>query len=134
MMGTPNAATRLALLESLFDSTLAIGEPSREEFIALSASYDPVLDAELRALLAAHASSDSRLALPGRLERDFADRFVGTRRGEISAPQRRECTRHASVSRRAPDPRYAGAPEHRLTGGRWRDARRSAVLRDGVHR
>jgi serine/threonine-protein kinase len=83
----PISATRLALLESLFDAALALTEPSREEFIALSASHDPLLESELRDLLAAHALSDSAFSLPGAGVRDLAERYVGTRLGayEIGA-------------------------------------------------
>ncbi|MCC7054702.1 MAG: serine/threonine protein kinase [Gemmatimonadaceae bacterium] len=83
----PLSAARLALLESLFDAALGIPADSRDEFISLSASHDPILESELRALLEAHALSDSAFASPVRGERDLAERYVGARLGayEIGA-------------------------------------------------
>ncbi len=81
MAGAPLSATRLALLESLFDTALALDDDSREEFISLSASHDPTLESDLRALLAAHARTDSALALPVRREWELAEGYVGTRLG-----------------------------------------------------
>jgi serine/threonine protein kinase/tetratricopeptide (TPR) repeat protein len=75
------SATRMVLLESLFDGALALPEPSREEFIAISASHDPWLEAELRGLLAAHARTDSEFVLPVRVEHELAERYVGSRLG-----------------------------------------------------
>ncbi len=75
------SATRMVLLESLFDGALALPEPSREEFIAISSSHDPWLESELRGLLAAHARSDSEFVLPVRVEHELAERYVGSRLG-----------------------------------------------------
>jgi eukaryotic-like serine/threonine-protein kinase len=81
------SATRLVLLESLFDAALSLPEQSRETFIAESTSHDPVLASELRALLSAHALSDSAFASPLRVERDLGQRWIGARLGayEIGA-------------------------------------------------
>jgi eukaryotic-like serine/threonine-protein kinase len=81
------SATRLVLLESLFDAALSLPEDSREPFIAESTSHDPALASELRALLSAHALSDSVFASPVRVERDPGERWIGTRLGayEIGA-------------------------------------------------
>ena len=73
--------TRLALLESLFDAALGLPETVRESFIDESTSHDPALAAELRALLSAHAMSDSAFVSPMRFERDLSERWVGARLG-----------------------------------------------------
>lgn len=73
--------TRLALLESLFDAALSLPETSRETFIDESTSHDPALAAELRALLSAHALSDSAFASPLRRDRALSERWVGARLG-----------------------------------------------------
>ena len=88
MPSAPISATRLALLESLFDAALGLPEASRDEFIALSTSHDPSLESELRGLLSAHALSDSAFASPVRAERDFAERYVGTRLGAYEIGKR----------------------------------------------
>ena len=81
MAATPMSATRLALLESLFDAVLSLPETSRETFIDESTSHDPALAAELRALLSAHALSDSAFASPLRRDRALSERWVGARLG-----------------------------------------------------
>jgi eukaryotic-like serine/threonine-protein kinase len=73
--------TRLALLESLFDAALGLPEPSRELFIEESTSHDPALAAELRALLSAHALSDSAFATPVRVDRALSERWIGAKLG-----------------------------------------------------
>ncbi len=73
--------TRLALLESLFDAALGLPETSRELFIDESTSHDPGLAAELRALLSAHALSDSAFASPLRADRALSDRWIGAKLG-----------------------------------------------------
>ncbi|MBC7842383.1 MAG: serine/threonine protein kinase [Gemmatimonadaceae bacterium] len=80
--------TRLALLESLFDAALGLPETVRESFIDESTSHDPGLAAELRALLSAHALSDSVFVSPVHLDRDqLSHRWIGARLGayEIGA-------------------------------------------------
>ncbi len=81
MADAPMTPTRLALLESLFDAALGMPETSRESFIDESTSHDPALAAELRALLSAHALSDSVFASPLRQDRDLSERWVGARLG-----------------------------------------------------
>jgi eukaryotic-like serine/threonine-protein kinase len=73
--------TRLALLESLFDAALGLPETVRESFIDESTSHDPALAAELRALLSAHALSESAFASPVRADRDLSQRWIGARLG-----------------------------------------------------
>ena len=87
MADTPMSPTRLALLESLFDAALSMPETARESFIAESSSHDPALESELRALLSAHAISDSAFASPVHSARDRSDRWIGARLGawEIGA-------------------------------------------------
>jgi eukaryotic-like serine/threonine-protein kinase len=81
MSNTPMSPTRLALLESLFDAVLSLPETSRETFIEESTSHDPALAAELRALLSAHALSDSAFASPMQTDRFASDRWIGSRLG-----------------------------------------------------
>ena len=81
MADTPMSPTRLALLESLFDAVLSLPETSRELFIDESTSHDPGLAAELRALLSAHAFSDSTFASPLRTDRALSDRWIGVKLG-----------------------------------------------------
>ena len=81
MSAAPMSPTRLALLESLFDAALSMPETVRESFIAESSSHDPALEAELRALLAAHELSESAFASPVRPDRDRSDRWIGLRLG-----------------------------------------------------
>jgi eukaryotic-like serine/threonine-protein kinase len=73
--------TRIALLESLFDAALSLPETARESFIAESSSHDPALESELRALLAAHALSESAFASPMDAPRNQSDRWIGARLG-----------------------------------------------------
>ncbi len=73
--------TRLALLESLFDAALGLPETVRESFIDESTSHDPALAAELRALLSAHALSDSAFESPLRQDRVTSERWIGARLG-----------------------------------------------------
>ncbi len=81
--------TRLALLESLFDVALnQTDDTSREMFIQESTSHDPLLASELRALLSAHALSDSMFASPVRVERDLSDRWIGARLGAYEIGKR----------------------------------------------
>jgi len=80
--------TRLALLESLFDAALSLPETSRELFIDESTSHDPGLAAELRALLSAHALSDSAFASPLRTDRALSERWVGARLGAYEIGRR----------------------------------------------
>jgi eukaryotic-like serine/threonine-protein kinase len=81
--------TRLALLESLFDVALnQTDDTSREMFIQESTSHDPLLASELRALLSAHALSDSMFASPVRTERDLSDRWIGARLGAYEIGKR----------------------------------------------
>jgi eukaryotic-like serine/threonine-protein kinase len=75
------SATRLALLESLFDAALGLPVTVRESFIDESTSHDPALAAELRALLSAHALSDSVFASPLRTDHELSQRWVGARLG-----------------------------------------------------
>jgi eukaryotic-like serine/threonine-protein kinase len=77
----PMSATRLALLESLFDAALGLPVTVRESFIDDSTSHDPALAAELRALLSAHALSDSVFASPLRTDHELSQRWVGARLG-----------------------------------------------------
>ncbi len=79
--------TRLALLESLFDAALNLPETSRELFITESTSHDPALSAELRALLSAHALSDSAFASPLRTDRALSERWIGARLGAYEIGQ-----------------------------------------------
>lgn len=81
MAEIPMTPTRLALLESLFDAALSVPEPVRDSFIDERTSQDPALAAELRALLSAHALSDSALVSPMRLDRNLGERWIGTRLG-----------------------------------------------------
>ena len=81
MSGWQISATRLALLESLFDAALSLPETSRDQFVDESTSHDPALAAELRALLQAHERSDSALESPVRSERGLSERWIGARLG-----------------------------------------------------
>lgn len=81
MSDTQLSPTRMALLESLFDAALSLPETARESFIAESSSHDATLESELRALLAAHALSESAFASPMRSERHASERWVGSRLG-----------------------------------------------------
>ena len=87
MPDSPMSPTRIVLLESLFDAALSLPETSREVFIDESTSHDPALAAELRALLSAHALSESAFATPMRGDRAQSERWIGAKLGayEIGA-------------------------------------------------
>ena len=81
MSETLLSPTRMALLESLFDAAISLPETARESFIAESSSHDATLESELRALLAAHALSESAFASPMSSQRHASERWVGSRLG-----------------------------------------------------
>ena len=81
MAPTPMTATRLVLLESLFDTALSLSGELRESFVQESTSHDPALAADLRALLSAHALGDSVFASPVSADRDLSQRWIGARLG-----------------------------------------------------
>ncbi len=81
MSETLLSPTRMALLESLFDAAISLPETARESFIAKSSSHDATLESELRALLAAHALSESAFASPMSSQRHASERWVGSRLG-----------------------------------------------------
>ncbi|MDZ7630207.1 MAG: serine/threonine-protein kinase [Gemmatimonadaceae bacterium] len=80
--------TRLARLESLFDAALSLPETARDSFIDETLPDDPVLAAELRALLDAHALSDSALVSPLHGASDIGDRWTGERLGVFEIGRR----------------------------------------------
>ena len=81
MAPMPMTATRLVLLESLFDAALSLSDELRESFVQESTSHDPALAADLRALLSAHALGDSVFASPVSADRDLSQRWIGARLG-----------------------------------------------------